>query len=246
MGFPKQFLKKTGKFFLDLERGTQEKATEITTDVRVNVEHLTARVEDATAAARRAEERVLALSLQPSAPQAPPGPTLEQFARVREEMGWLQEAVVQNRTVINQLSETAVVVHGLRSEVEILVQRAKFEISTNLHSDESKSRDQNLKVFEQLSKSQQRLYDAKIESLEKQMVGMQQNFSQIVGQFSQKIEALTAENAKIRLENAARPSPPVQPSVPIVIQPVPAACPPLAPQTAPFMPSAAAPQWPRL
>ena len=52
------------------------------------------------------------------------------------------------------------------------------------------------------------MYDSKIETLEKQMVGMQQqHFSQIVGQFSQKIDALIAENAKIRLEAAARHPP---------------------------------------
>ena len=175
---------------------------------------------------RRVEETAVARALQPIAPpQAPPGPTLEQFARVREDMGYLQEAVVQNRLAINQLSGTAIVVQGLRAEVETLVLRAKFEISENLHSDGSKSRDQNLKVFEQLTRAQQKMYDSKIETLEKQMVGMQQHFGQIVGQFTQKIDALTMENAKIRLENATRPPPFVNPPAPIVIQPAPTTLP---------------------
>jgi hypothetical protein len=121
---------------------------EFQTEVRINIEQLANRVENATATVRRVEDMALARALQPSAPpQAPPGPTLEQFARVREDMDFLQEAVVQNRIAINELSGTAAVVKGLRAEVETLVLRAKFEISENLHSDESKSRDQNLKVL---------------------------------------------------------------------------------------------------
>ena len=165
---------------------------EFQSEIRRNIEQLANRVDNATATVRRVEETAVARALQPIAPpQAPPGPTLEQFARVREDMGYLQEAVVQNRLAINQLSGTAIVVQGLRAEVETLVLRAKFEISENLHSDGSKSRDQNLKVFEQLTKAQQKMYDSKIETLEKQMVGMQQHFGQIVGQFTQKIDALT-------------------------------------------------------
>ena len=118
----------------------------------------------------------------------------------------------QNRIAINQLSGTAAVVQGLRAEVETLVLRAKFEISEHLHSDESKSRNKNINCFGELTRAQQKMYDSKIEKLEKQMVGMQQHFSQIVGQFSQKIDALIAENSKIRLETAARPPPCQSPS----------------------------------
>ena len=125
--------------------------------------------------------------------------------------------------------------------MDTLVLCAKFEISENFQSDESKSRDQNLKVFGELTKAQQKMYDSKIETLEKQMVGMQQHFSQIVGQFSQKVDALIAENAKIRLETAARPPPSVNPPAPSVIQPVPATFPSMTSSPVPLRSTVATP-----
>ena len=60
------------------------------------------------------------------------------------------------------------------------------------------------------------MYDSKIEVLEKQTVVMRQtfqqsvtqlgqNFNQIVSQLGQKIDVLTAENLRLRAENANRP-----------------------------------------
>jgi hypothetical protein len=49
------------------------------------------------------------------------------------------------------------------------------------------------------------MYDSKIVTLEEQMVGVQQHFGLIVGQFTQRIDALTMENAKIRLEMQPAP-----------------------------------------
>ena len=93
-----------------------------------------------------------------------------------------------------------------------------MEITRELYSGEARNRDQNVRLFQQLSRSQQRMYDSNIEVLEKQTVEMRQtfqlsatqlgqNFNQIVSQLGQKIDGFTAENLRLRAENASRPPP---------------------------------------
>ena len=115
-------------------------------------------------------------------PVVPLGPTLEQFARVERDLGQISEATAENRRAVNELTGLVGIVANLRGEVQLLVQRAQMEITHELHSDEARNRDQNLRLFQQLSRSQQRMYDSKIEVLEKQTVEMWQSFQQSVTQ----------------------------------------------------------------
>ena len=95
----------------------------------------------------------------------PLGPTLEQFARVERDLGQISEATTENRRAVTELTGLVGIVANLRGEVQLLVQRAQMEITHELHSDEARNPDQNIRLFQQLSRSQQRMYDSKIEVL---------------------------------------------------------------------------------
>ena len=88
--------------------------------------------------------------------------------------------VVQNTGAINHFTLLSFSLQGLRNDLNAWVERTKFQISHDLHEDEAKTKDHNLRVFNSMTQIQQRVYDAKKHALEKQAVEMGQGFSQNV------------------------------------------------------------------
>ena len=76
---------------------------------------------------------------------------------------------MQHRGAITNLSHLSFSLQTLRTELDSWVNRTRFEISQDLHEDEAKARDHNLKFFNSITQNQQKVYDAKMNALEKQL-----------------------------------------------------------------------------
>ena len=147
----------------------------------------------ATAAIRQLGATLVEGQARPNAPLVPAGPTLDQFAQLERRLEEIAVLVVKNRGAINHFSYLSFSLQGLRRDLNAWVERTKFEISHDLHEDEANTRDDNLRVFNSMTQNQQKVYDAKMDALEKQAVEMRQSFSQSVTQIGQKFTQIVAQ-----------------------------------------------------
>ena len=81
----------------------------------------------------------------------------------------------------------------LKKEVEALISKARVEVARDLSAGESQNREQNLKLWETLTKSQEAKWDARLQSLEK--ISKAENLA-----ISKKVDSLSQENERLRVE----------------------------------------------
>ena len=115
------------------------------------------------------------------------------------------------RASVSELGQIVPAVATLKSEMESLISKAKVDVTRNLVLGDRATRDENMKIWEQLSKSQDEKLELRLRALERESISA--NLA-----VNRRFENLEKENSALRsdvLKNALASSHPAPP--PIVI-----------------------------
>ena len=117
---------------------------------------------------------------------------------------------------MSELGQIIPAVATLKSEVESLINKAKVDVTRNLMLGDRATRDESLKIWEKLMKSQDEKLELRLRALERESVST-------TLAVSKRVENLEKENSLLKAEllNNARASQPAPPPIVISTSPPP-------------------------
>ena len=118
------------------------------------------------------------------------------------------------RTSVSELGQMIPAVATLKSEVESLINKAKLDVTRNLMLGDRATRDESLKIWEKLMKSQD-------EKLEPRLRALERESGSTISAVNKRVDNIEKENSLLKAEllKSARASQPAPP--PIVISTTP-------------------------
>jgi hypothetical protein len=154
-------------------------------------------------------------------------PQLSDLIKVQTDVKLLAQVLGEIQKVVANFGQILPTVGSLKSDVDALVFKARAEVAREISQGENENRQQNLKIWEKLAKSQDEKLEARMQSLEKV------HKAEIL-QANRRIDSLNQENLALRQEIRTLGKTPMQPPQITVVQPQIPADPP---QSACFVPN---------
>ena len=154
-------------------------------------------------------------------------PQLSDLIKVQTDVKPLAQVLGEIQKVVVNFGQILPTVGSLKSDVDALVFKARAEVAREISQGENENRQQNLKIWEKLAKSQDEKLEARMQSLEKV------HKAEIL-QANRRIDSLNQENLALRQEIRTLGKTPMQPPQITVVQPQIPADPP---QSACFVPN---------
>ena len=161
--------------------------------------------------ASKAAETQAKVTLLESCAQKATGPQDAEIKKLQAEQKVLFAVLGGLRTSVSELGQMVPAVATLKSEVESLINKAKLDVTRNLMLGDRATRDESLKIWEKLMKSQDEKLELRLRALERESISA--NLA-----VNRRFENLEKENSALRsdvLKNALASSHPAPP--PIVI-----------------------------
>ena len=122
-----------------------------------------------------------------------PDPRLVEIPKIQAEIKLLMTLHRDLKNGLSELGQVVPTLEYLKKEFEALISKAMVEVARDLSAGESQNREQNLKLWETLTKSQEAKWDARLQSLEK--ISKAENLA-----ISKKVDSLSQENERLRAE----------------------------------------------
>ena len=156
------------------------------------------------------------VTLLESCAQKATGPQDAEMKKLQTEQKVLFAVLAGLRTSVSELGHMVPAVTTLKSEVESLINKAKLYVTRNLMLGDRATRDESLKIWEKLMKSQDEKLELRLRALERE------SGSTILA-VNKRVDNLEKENSLLKAEllKNARASQPVQPPIVINTSPPP-------------------------